>query len=61
MAAGKKVGAMSSKHAMIKRGKEEADALNNYLPIFQKRIKDPQRLSGAMKATTKFDYTKSRT
>jgi len=26
---------------MIKRGKEEADALSSHIPLFQKKLKDP--------------------
>lgn len=28
---------------MIKRGKEEADNLGNFLPLFQKKLKDPSQ------------------
>lgn len=46
---------------MIKRGKEEADALSSHIPLFQKKLKDPQRMGhGAIKATTKFDYSQAK-
>ena len=52
--AGKAVGqkvVVSSKQQMIKRGKEEADNLSNFLPLFQKKLKDPSQGGAAMKGS----------
>jgi hypothetical protein len=38
--------AKTTKNSMshtIQRGKEDADALHNYLPIFQKKLKEPAK------------------
>lgn len=35
----------NSRAAMIKRGKEEADNLHNILPLFQKKISNPMKLT----------------
>ena len=34
---------MSSKAAMLRKGREEAENLNNILPIFQKKAKEPSK------------------
>jgi hypothetical protein len=40
---GKSKAELSSKGAMIKRGKEDAENLNHLLPLFQKKAKDPSK------------------
>ena len=44
---------------MIQRGLSDADTLGNYLPIFQKKLKNPQgAAANQFKKTEGFDYSK---
>lgn len=44
---------------MIQRGKEEADALHNFLPIFQKKLKEPAKaITNIQNTSSAFDYSK---
>jgi len=40
-----RTGQLTSKHQMIKRGIEDAEALSSFLPLFTKKVKDPKRAS----------------
>ena len=53
-------GTLTSKAQLIQRGLDEADSLGNYLPLFQKKLKDPvsTKAASSMKKTFNFDYTK---
>lgn len=43
----------------IQLGKEGADTLNNFLPLFQKKLKEPAKAQANMRNTQgTFDYSK---
>ena len=49
---------MNSKQQIIKRGKQDAENLSNFMPLFQKKVRDPTKVANAVQSTSKYDYSR---